>query len=174
MSPKMVPRRPKMHPRGPHERPKSTPRVPKRIPRVPKSVRKAPKIDPRATKMRPGNAQGAIRGTFLCISSFFLVFLLLFAFSCTFLCEFFFCFDFFCDFARFCTFLCILGGLHLILYFFAAFFVAEQLRVELLGESALGWKMFWERIGVPMQGREGVNHSPGTGDWKFVCVLYTP
>ena len=26
------------------------------------------------------------------------------------------------------------------------------------------WKMFWERIGVPMQGREGVNPSPGTGD----------
>ena len=31
-----------------------------------------------------------------------------------------------------------------------------------------------QRAGTPGKGREGVNPSPGFGDWGFVPELYTP
>ena len=65
-------------PRAAQERPKSAPRAPKSAPRVPKSDQKAFKSVPRATKTCPGDAQGAIIGICLRISSFFSLFFCVF------------------------------------------------------------------------------------------------
>ena len=131
---KRRPRAPKSVPRARQERP----RAPQERSRAPQERPRAPEKRARATNTCFRGAQGAIRDTFLCISSFFGVFLCFLCFS-AFLCV-FTCFSVF--FLCFYTCLCIFVRFSVFSYIIFLCFPALFWIESILGSSCLRVQKF--------------------------------